>query len=75
MKKIVLVTFAALLITGCGFLPTPAIPTQPVIMESPTTVPTETQTALPTETPVPATETFTSTPEVPPKSHHYVTSC
>jgi hypothetical protein len=63
MKKIVLVTFAALLITGCGLFPTPAVPTEPLILESPTAAPTETQTALPTETPVPVTETFTSTPE------------
>jgi hypothetical protein len=65
MKKIVLVTLTALLIGGCGILPTPpVIPTQPVIVESPTTVPTETFTALPTDTAVPATETFTSTADV-----------
>jgi len=60
MKKIVLVTLAALLIGGCGFIPTPTIPAPPAIVESPT----QTETALPTVTAVPATETFTSTPDV-----------
>jgi hypothetical protein len=65
MKKIVLASFAALLIGACGLLPTaPALPTQPVDLASPTTAPTETFTALPTDTAVPVIETFTSTPDV-----------
>lgn len=65
MKKFVLATLAALLIGACGFLPTPANPTPTGIIESPTTVPTQTDTAQSTETSAPATETFTSTPDVP----------
>jgi hypothetical protein len=64
MKRIVLVTLAALLIGGCGFLPTSNNQAPTAIVESPTTAPTQTDTALPTLTPVPATETFTSTPDV-----------
>jgi hypothetical protein len=62
MKKFVLVTLAALLLGACGFIP--ANPTQPVIVESPTVAPTQTDTPLPTETSAPPTETFTSTPDV-----------
>lgn len=65
MKKIVLATLAALLIGGCGFIPTSAPPTSAVMLESPTAAPTMTDTALPTETSAPATETFTSTADVP----------
>jgi hypothetical protein len=65
MKKIVLVFISALLIGGCGLLPTaPALPTQPLVVESPTTAPTETQTALPTDTAAPLIETFTATADV-----------
>jgi len=70
MKKFVLVTLTALLIGGCGFIPTPNSPAAPAIVESPTTAPTQTETALPMVTafpmvtPVPPTEMFTSTPDV-----------
>ncbi len=65
MKKILLAILGTMVIGACGFIPTPAIPTPTAIVESPTTVPTQTDTALPTETSAPPTETFTSTPDVP----------
>jgi len=65
MKRIVLITLAAFLIGGCGFIPTPTVPAPPAIADSPTAaVPKQTDTALPTVTPVPAIETFTPTPDV-----------
>jgi hypothetical protein len=62
MKKIVPVILVSVLLGACGFLPVPNAPT--AVVGSPTTVPTETYTALPTDTAVPATGTFTSTPDV-----------
>lgn len=64
MKKIVLVVLAAFVIGGCGFLPT-AAPTPTQVVESPTTLPTQTDTALPTATFV-LVETSSPTPELNP---------
>jgi len=64
MKKIVLISLAALLIGACGFIPTPANPTPTAGVPTATTFLTE--TPLPTATSAPATETFTSTPELNP---------
>jgi hypothetical protein len=64
MKRIVLVTLAALLIGGCGFLPTPTVQPPQAIQESPTAPPVETETALPTELSAPTTEAFFPTPDI-----------
>lgn len=66
MKKIVLATLAVVFLGACGLIPTSANPTPAVVIESPTSAPTQTDTALPTETPALVTETFTSTPEAAP---------
>lgn len=64
MKKIVLVTLAALLVGACGFIPTPASQGPTAIVESPTTAPTQTETTLPTVTSAPATEVIFPPPDV-----------
>lgn len=62
MKKIVPVILVSVLLGACGFLPVPNAST--AVVESQTPAPTETFTALPTDTAVPASATFTSTPDV-----------